>query len=176
MNTNTTGKSTISFWKGRVESSLIINAPAKIVFQYLINRQNYPIGMVVKWTELQTELDHAFENNLSMERHIGTMPFPVSILTEDNVMNAKLWTWEVSDQTYKFGWKGKTGPDLCPLFTGTHTFKIENISDKNQCILSHSEDFGGLLYPIFMMYLKLSNFSQHFSDFNLIVKERLSGH
>ncbi|EFC41529.1 predicted protein [Naegleria gruberi] len=174
----------VEFWNKLVSSTITINKPASDVFEYITKREHYPMGMVVKWEPLGEglELEQVFakrlvsDPNLAYASHLQMLPFKVSILTEDNVMNAKLWKWQVSSPQQKghfvFGWKGVMGWKYFPLFTGEHTFEVIEESEKS-CKLIHSERFGGLLGHLFMLYLKLSSFCNHFSEFNSIVKKRL---
>lgn len=174
----------VEFWKKVVSSSIIINKPASEVFEYITKREHYPIGMVVKWESLGNGLDleEVFakrlvtDPNAILTPHLEQLPFRVSILTEDNVMNARLWKWHVSKQDEKeefiFGWKGIVGFKWFPIFSGEHTFQVVEESE-NSCRLVHSERFGGLLGHLWMIYLKLSKFRNHFSEYNSIAKKRL---
>ncbi|KAG2382821.1 hypothetical protein C9374_004788 [Naegleria lovaniensis] len=183
----------ISFWKGHVESTISIQRSAQQVFEHLIEKKNYPIGMVHGWGDAPlscgelTTLYHSTRDFSS--QFLKTMKFPVNILGD--VMNAKLWHWNTdhSSQEYSFGWKGEMR--VCfgwiLLFSGEHSFTVKSLHTKDEnsdenvcenserpcCTLRHEETFGGLLGWLFMTYLKMSNFANHFSEFNKIVKNRL---
>jgi len=166
--------SRVFFWQGLVESTQSINRPAQQVFEHLIEKKNYPIGMVEGWGDLQVELTTVYASKDPQSATDGIlkkMPFPVTILGD--VMNAKLWHWKVTKEEYCFGWKGRMGPSWLPLFTGEHMFEIKAVDDHQSCTIRHSEKFGGFLGYLFMTYLKFSSFKNHFSEFNKILKQRL---
>nr|CAG4714902.1 unnamed protein product [Naegleria fowleri] len=192
----------ISFWKGHVESTIIIHESSREVFEHLIDKKNYPIGMVHGWGDaplecgdLSTICQSTDSNHEMHSKYLKTMKFPVNILGD--VMNAKLWHWKVDHQLgeYCFGWKGEMRVFFgwILLFSGEHSFTVKPHRDFNNkeidmvdhsgdrlggdhcccCTLTHAETFGGWFRWIFMACMKMSNFANHFSDFNKIVKERM---
>ncbi|KAK6201212.1 uncharacterized protein RJT21DRAFT_33647 [Scheffersomyces amazonensis] len=128
-----------------INTSIVINKPAKTVSEYFYNFENHKNWdpFVVKIKNDTAQKASRSENKVGDTLTVGLI-LPGS--TSKNVFNPLVT--QVSE--YIFEWKGALLFDF--LFVGYHKFEFKPI-DENKTELIQSEQFSGILVPILLYFL-----------------------
>lgn len=110
-----------------IQTRTTINAPAHLVWETLMNFDNYPT-----WNPLILSLSGEAKVNSELQLHIQP-PNQKGMQFQPKVL--------IVDPNQEFRWKGKL---LIPgLFDGEHYFQLRELNGKTELI--HGEKFSGLL-------------------------------
>jgi hypothetical protein len=138
----------------RIETEIIIDAPAAVVWNVLSDFPEYP-----RWNPFVRRIDGPLRTGATLEVEIQpagkqAMTFrPTVIAAEPN---------------RELMWRGSL--PIPGLFTGRHRFLLEKVDDRRTRFL-HSEEFSGLLLPLLWRTLDGPT-RRGFEEMNQRLKER----
>jgi len=137
----------------QIEKVITIDAPAKTVWQVLMNHKNYP-----QWNPFITSIQGTAEEGSTLDIEIspqGKKPMRLSPQVLTNKKNKE------------FRWKGKLF--LPKLFDGEHYFILEAIEPQKTKFI-HGEKFSGILVGLLWPMLADSTLAG-FEDMNQALKQ-----
>lgn len=138
----------------RIETSIIINAPAEQVWDIFTKFSEYP-----KWSSFIEQVEGDLIEGSTIHVYLkppgrkkSTKFTPKILLLRPN---------------FEFRWLGKLG-GIGLLFTGEHYFKFEE--HNGATTVTHGENFKGILVPFLRNMLQ--DTKSGFENFNLALKEK----
>lgn len=133
-----------------LHTTIIIDAPVETIWQVLTDWDQYP-----NWNPFIKKIDGQLQLGNRLTAEIDTMTFRPTITT--------------LEAPYAFSWLGHLW--FKGLFDGEHQFRLEALPD-GRTRLHHSEQFNGLLVPLFKKQL-LGKTKEGFEAMNRALKERV---
>lgn len=137
----------------KIETSVIIQAPPKVVWSVLTDFKSYP-----QWNPFLTRVEQVDEKNLIIEITSGK---------SKTVFKPTILKMESSKE---FRWLGKLA-GISGLFTGEHYFILKK--EKAGTLLIHGENFSGILTWLLWPFIKRS-IQNNFIKMNVALKLVLS--
>lgn len=139
----------------RISTTIVINAPAKKVWEILKDFQAYPL-----WNPFITSITKKDRNCLRIS---VSPPGGKSMKFEPVIIQ--------NTKEKEFAWQGKLF--LKGIFDGYHSFSLEE-KKTGQTTFTHSEKFSGFLVPLFKKSLENSTL-EGFKQMNIALKARAEG-
>ncbi|EFC42058.1 predicted protein [Naegleria gruberi] len=149
-----------------IDRSIVIeNKTPDQVFKYIIDKRNYPLGMV----KGLYEIDPANAPTNSMI--VGKTKFKVD-LEKLGKTDVVLSHWSPKQYPYQFGWVGVMVHKY--IFSGDHYFVVAEDLDKRNTKLVHREMITGLNTPVVRLWHEWTGYIEYYTTYLQDVKKYMA--
>jgi len=150
-----------------IDRSIEIDATPQNVLSFIVNKENYPLGMVNSWTGIEPEKALKSGEELA----VGKIDFKVDLIKLGTI-DVTLSHWKVKELPYRFGWVGVMVHKK--LFSGDHHFIVSK-SEKHEgkTMLIHRENITGLNTPMVRLWHEWTGYINYYTTYLEDVKRKM---